>query len=77
VTYIPHGKYSSYTNHKCRCARCRDANTAYHLDARARRATIVPNRVHGSRNGYVNYNCRCTPCTQSAAEYNNSRKKDA
>ncbi len=29
---LPHGCYTTYTNHKCRCPECKEANRAYWLN---------------------------------------------
>jgi hypothetical protein len=61
-----HGKPSTYTNHKCRCSKCRAAWAAYVHRAQARRKqaliddpTIAP---HGRESTYGNYGCRCADC---------------
>jgi hypothetical protein len=36
VVPIPHGTYSGYTNHGCRCDECRQANSAYMREYRER-----------------------------------------
>lgn len=71
VKPIPHGTAHCY-NLGCRCARCREANTAR---ARARRAYLRTQRLfvngrwvspfaeHGTLNGYGNWQCRCDLCT--------------
>ena len=67
-----HG-YSGYTNHRCRCDVCREANRVQRADARAFwrkerdqiRATgfehVVIGITHGI-SGYTNYSCRCDVC---------------
>ncbi|WNM66168.1 endonuclease [Microbacterium Phage DejaVu] len=62
-----HGKYSTYTNGKCRCEKCRAANAEY---ARSRKRKSVKNGdqppAHGTTNGYYNYSCRCEACKAAA-----------
>lgn len=35
-TAIKHGSHGAYTNRKCRCGRCREANRLYHASRTAR-----------------------------------------
>jgi len=67
-----HGTQNGYANLRCRCDRCRAANTDYCRDLRTARASrIVPERLHGTVNAYSNYRCRCSQCR---AAYNESRR---
>jgi hypothetical protein len=61
-----HGKIGGYTNHRCRCERCRAANTQRQRDLRSGRSgrQVIP---HGTDNGYTNYGCRCQSCRQARA----------
>lgn len=67
---LPHGSYSTYVNHGCRCRPCRDANAKENADQRRRRhEAMVAGLVsppHGKYSTYVNYICRCGPCTAAA-----------
>ncbi len=64
-----HGSLSTYTNHRCRCARCREAQAAAQRDARRRRAVRFaadPSLAeHGTNLAYVEWGCRCQPCTEA------------
>lgn len=67
-----HGTQNGYVNLRCRCDRCRAANTDYCRELKAARASrIVPERLHGTVNAYSNYRCRCSQCR---AAYNESRR---
>jgi hypothetical protein len=66
---ITHGKYTSYTNRKCRCPECTAAWREWVAEARQRRAerlqadpTVVE---HGKSSTYLNWMCRCAPCTHA------------
>jgi hypothetical protein len=64
-----HGTQDGYTNHDCRCDRCRAANTRAMRKYRAKiRALPTPKHVHGTDNGYNNYGCRCGRCVRAHAE---------
>lgn len=70
-----HG-YGGYTNHKCRCDICRNANREQRASARAfwrkertqMRAAgfehVVVGITHGI-SGYTNYSCRCNVCVST------------
>jgi hypothetical protein len=70
-----HG-YSGYTNYRCRCNICRQANTDRQYESReywrASRDQIratgfeheVTNISHGI-SGYTNYSCRCKVCVEA------------
>lgn len=64
---IPHGTYSGYGTHNCRCDQCRAAGNAYARRRRdARRSAVdIP---HGL-NGYTNYRCRCAECRAAMSSY--------
>jgi hypothetical protein len=67
VAELPHGTYSHYIHHHCRCHACTDAMRRY---TRARRAmasagALPPGTPHGKQNTYVNLGCRCRPCTDA------------
>jgi|SRR6476646_993659 len=63
----PHGTYSHYTHHRCRCWACMDAMRNYTLARRATAAAgaLPPDTPHGKQNTYVNLGCRCRPCTDA------------
>lgn len=60
-----HGTLGGYTNHDCRCEKCRDANTRYQKQRRQARREKTPFHLipHGA-NGYGNYGCRCMECLE-------------
>lgn len=61
-----HGTSGGYSNHKCRCEKCRAAwAERIRRSKESRRLKPVPPEVHGTQNGYGNYGCRCTQCTQT------------
>ena len=65
-----HGTLGGYTNHKCRCDKCREANRIYNTGAKARRYASLKDPLdarHGSTNFYGNYGCRCDRCTAAWA----------
>lgn len=60
---VRHGTPGAYTNHGCRCEKCKAANAEAQRSYRARRAAReVPWDVHGTVNGYANWLCRCNLC---------------
>lgn len=70
-----HGTHGGYSNHKCRCTLCRDANAAWQRGRRAERAKTIPfDRIPHGENGYGNYNCRCDTCRSGHAA---ARRKGA
>ena len=71
-----HGTHGGYSNHKCRCDPCTEANTAAMADWRARHWGVEPLR-HGAA-GYTNYGCRCEVCCDdhhAAHVASNERRK--
>lgn len=62
-----HGTVNGYSNHGCRCQKCRDAWTPAVLELRhARAAKITPDDPrHGTYNFYVNHRCRCELCREA------------
>ena len=62
-----HGTEDGYSNHLCRCARCRAANAAANRRRKANRiAGEIPEHVeHGTENCYHNYGCRCDLCREA------------
>ena len=59
----PHGTYSRYTHHGCRCEPCTIANRNYHACQRERLASRPRSDVpHGTAGGYANWCCRCQEC---------------
>lgn len=80
-----HGTTTGYGQHRCRCDRCRAANTAAHTRWR-RSVGILPRwiwveaqkatRKHGI--GSYNKGCRCDQCRKAAREARaRHRRKDA
>ena len=64
-----HGTLNAYSNHGCRCDRCKAANAKYKADMRAaRRSAPTPRDVHGTDAGYREYGCRCKRCKAAHAE---------
>jgi DNA-binding winged helix-turn-helix (wHTH) protein len=57
-----HGTPGGYSNRKCRCRACRDANAAAVSVARERRAKTPFELIPHGENGYGNYGCRCPRC---------------
>lgn len=58
-----HGSVNAYTNHGCRCDRCKGANARLQRRLRVRRADLEPpESVHGTEGGYSNWRCRCLEC---------------
>lgn len=61
-----HGRYTTYTNHSCRCYACAYAASEYRAqlqatpeeDRRPKRAAAE----HGTRSMFANQGCRCDPC---------------
>lgn len=71
---MQHGKASTYSVEKCRCAECRTAWAEMVQRSKKRRAeNPTPDHVHGTQNGYGNYGCRCAPCTKAWADATRER----
>jgi hypothetical protein len=58
VEGVPHGRYSTYTNHRCRCPECTLANTEY-MRAKIRDGTN--GRPVGAPGHFEG--CTCTACS--------------
>lgn len=87
---VTHGKRSTYTKHKCRCLRCREANAEYKRNKTAHYRSlqapedrkvyrtgssgILGEITHGLPSSYEWYGCRCEECTASEARTVSSRK---
>jgi hypothetical protein len=69
VSEIPHGTVNGYTNRRCRCTPCLQAERAYKAAWRAAHAGDVPDGYHGRRSTYINRGCRCDPCREAAMRY--------
>lgn len=66
-----HGSIGGYSNHRCRCQPCRDANTDYQRRRREdRRANTPFEKIPHGENGYGNYGCRCPTCLQGHRDAN-------
>lgn len=71
---VPHGTYSGYTRHGCRCDGCREAARIYRRRYRTRsqfgsgkcvdRHETCPHvdLEHGTMTSYTGHGCRCDPC---------------
>jgi len=79
---MKHGTLSAYTNHRCRCRPCRDANRDHYRKKRAQNGTAAIHGPrlprHGERTEYIKHGCRCQPCRNAEAKYRaNYRKNQA
>lgn len=76
---VPHGSYSTYANHGCRCRECRDAWNHYIRDLRIRRNRMMVDGEttvkHGVVGTYVHYLCRCRECKRAATAYRQLRRE--
>jgi len=71
-----HGTANGYSNLKCRCRPCRDANSESQSEYRQRLATTPRHLIpHGSVNGYSNYRCRCALCRAAHTDYRRVRRQ--
>lgn len=66
------GSGTGYSYHKCRCSRCKEANTTRTARRRAERRLgredlIHPDAPHGTPGGYSNWGCRCEDCSAEFA----------
>jgi len=73
---IPHGTYTGYVHHKCRCAPCREAARAYN-EAYRHRPVDTKKLTHGRIASY-NAGCRCAECkaVKSAANRSSNGAND-
>jgi len=71
-----HGKRSTYNKYKCRCDKCRAANTDYLRLSRIRKLAKLTDdsHLHGTRNAYMNMKCRCERCKKANTEYQRARR---
>jgi len=79
-----HGTAGGYSNHKCRCDRCRTAWAAMCRQMKAnRKARLAGDRgstvrsvakdapsEHGTESTYTNWGCRCADCTEAHRIFN-------
>jgi hypothetical protein len=76
VDGLTHGKPSTYTNRRCRCAPCSEAHAEYLKELRDRRyaqrflrngrwIAPLPHSAHGRQATYTNWGCRCPWCTEA------------
>lgn len=86
-TMPPHGNYSRYQNHGCRCDRCREAATTYAREWRHRTGYALPREDyllllrrkaelrdnHGTETRYK-FGCRCDVCKAAAAQARRDRR---
>ena len=64
-----HGKYTTYTNHECRCAKCRKAAQDYFREwRRTHKGQVPPGIEHGTLSTYKNYGCKCDACRAANAK---------
>lgn len=76
---IPHGTYSAYKNHGCRCDECKAANASRTQDFRAMRRAKPKDPTdprHGKATFYDNHGCRCQLCTEAWAEAARQKRKE-
>lgn len=76
---IPHGKYTKYSNDKCRCAECRKAWSEYTSQRRTKRwawtaVNGLPSSVEHGVWAYFNWGCRCDVCRRDAAAKNRAQQ---
>lgn len=66
---------STYTNRKCRCSECREANRVWQAAARKKRNAALPadDPRHGKATTYTNHACRCDSCREAHRVYNKTR----
>lgn len=81
---VTHGAIGSYTNHKCRCPKCRETKRLYeHRRNRRRgvrpigdvRAERAERRQHGTLGMYTRWGCKCSLCKAAAAHNARSRRQ--
>lgn len=87
---VPHGHYSRYTNHGCRCLKCTNALRLYRQKYRQARSVAdgricscgdprCPRRsVRPIKHGisaYDNHRCRCEICVTAMREYQRKRRQ--
>lgn len=73
-----HGTRGGYTNHHCRCSKCRAAWAEYNRMYKARRTRrpLPPGDPrHGTPYGYSGLGCRCSRCRAAWAA--DKRKREA
>jgi len=77
----PHGTWTRYVYHGCRCLRCKAHATAYMreqngaMERGAWLASIEP--PHGSEGRYVHWGCRCDDCKRASREARAKRRARA
>lgn len=85
-----HGKYSTYSNYRCRCKRCTAAWTTYCRERRHRigqsrpmaewraeqKAQALANMPpHGTESRYTRYKCKCELCKAAGTEAKRRRRE--
>lgn len=79
-TKPPHGTSGRYSNHGCRCAKCRAANSEYHrsythrvgmhkprdLYNAERKVAALLRDNHGTELRYTKHGCRCVECREAS-----------
>lgn len=89
MTETWHGTTGGYTNHGCRCDRCRKATTDYHRERRWATGRSRPfdqylrerypdPPPHGTETRYTSkWRCRCDLCRQASAQARRRRRAAA
>lgn len=63
-----HGTLARYTNHSCRCTRCKKVAREYMKELRVKLRATPANEIPHGLGGYTNYGCRCSICTKAKAK---------
>lgn len=85
VMRVTHGHYSMYTNHKCRCAECREAYRVYRQRYRKPKVTAcgcgnancqrrTRREVTHGLSCYFRHKCRCGVCMTAMRNYQRERR---
>ena len=78
VKQFMHGTAGGYTNHKCRCEPCTEANKKAHIKWRDRvKFKDLSTLKHGTCSTYSNYGCRCAECTKANTDARRNQRKKA
>jgi hypothetical protein len=72
-----HG-YSGYTNYRCRCPECREANRVHVAKRRTERRLLLAKdptlAPHGMDSTYLNWGCRCSDCRSAHSDVRRAQK---
>ena len=76
---IPHGTRLKYAKDRCRCDKCRTANTDYKRKLREihRRLPLPVNVQHGTLTTYAEYGCNCFECRRASAKRRKQQRERA